>query len=226
MDTQTRQCFTALSAPPMYGQICSNPRLFATIMPVSTLNIHPSQIIDLHLLVVLATYPGHAWLPPNTYPITDLEHVLVRDTLKLMLLVNILKLLSNCIKDQTLLTLDGTFSTLRNWLESNQFFSTQQLQDIPIEFSDCIHAHLILIVKRLHVLDLEVRPQKINHTVAHPSSSFLEYGHFEWLCCLKKGISLLRWWVLCQSLEMIEYSTHTFPAITHHSTTLRPKLHT
>jgi hypothetical protein len=113
-----------------------------------------------------ANIPGHACLPPNLYPVPNLELVLGRDTPKPTLLDDLLKLLSNCFKDHSLLVLEGTFSTLGNCLEPDQSFPDKELQDLLTEFStnrfpDCHHAHLIPTFDRLQVLYLEFHPWKI-----------------------------------------------------------------
>jgi hypothetical protein len=53
------------------------------------------------------------------YPIHNLELVLIMDTPEPTLLNDLLELLSNCIEDQSLSTLDGTFSAFVDQLESN-----------------------------------------------------------------------------------------------------------
>jgi hypothetical protein len=114
-------------------------------------------------------------MPANPYPILELELVLVRDTTNLTVLNYLPKLVSDCIKEQPLLIKDGMFCSLANHLKLNQFFPTQELQDIPTDFSgnqfpDCHHTHLILAFNRPHVLDLKVRPWKINQMDAPPPS--------------------------------------------------------
>jgi hypothetical protein len=51
-------------------------------------------------------------LRTKLYPILDLELVLVRNTPELTMLNDLVKVLSNHVKDLSLFTLNGTFSTL------------------------------------------------------------------------------------------------------------------
>ncbi len=114
-------------------------------------------------------------------PILDLELVLVMDTPELILLDDLLELLSNQVKDQSLFTLDGTFSALGDQFESD-FFPTQEFLNIPIEFSgngqpDKRHAYLILTFNRSHILDPKVCHQHINQLKELPPSSWLVLTH-------------------------------------------------
>ena len=68
------------------------------------------------------------------YVILDLELECVWDTLKPTFLNDLVKLLSDCIKEQSLFTLDSAFSILANAFESDQFLCTEELKDISVEF--------------------------------------------------------------------------------------------
>ncbi len=68
------------------------------------------------------------------YVILDLELECVWDTLKPTFLNDLVKLLSDCIKEQSLFTLDGAFSILANAFESEQFLCAKELSDISVEF--------------------------------------------------------------------------------------------
>ncbi len=64
---------------------------------------------------------------PQRYAILDLELECIRDTLKATFLNDLVNLLSDCIKEQNLFTLDGALSILANAFESNQFLCAEEL---------------------------------------------------------------------------------------------------
>ena len=61
------------------------------------------------------------------YAILDLELECIWDTLKPTFLNDFVKLLSDCIKEQPLFALNGTFSILANAFESDQFLCAEEL---------------------------------------------------------------------------------------------------
>ncbi len=161
---------------PMLRFLCDLPNVWTNMlctqilcfsMSTPTLNTSPSQTTNMCFLVFLTTYPTSSRGPgTKLYPILDLELVLIMDTPELTLLNDLLESLSNHDEDQSLFTLDGTFSPLGDQFESNSS-NTQELQNIPIEFSrnqwpDHHCAHVILTFERSHVLYLKVCHWHIN----------------------------------------------------------------
>ncbi len=59
------------------------------------------------------------WKTTQTYTILDLELECIRDNLKPVFLNDLVEPLSDRIKEQPLLTLDGAFNVLANIFESN-----------------------------------------------------------------------------------------------------------